>query len=307
MIPPNRNTYANYEYINTLKNIGDALILPDSDLSCVIRPIPNEREIYDIVGPYPFVIFEDVKNELPQIKSVIRKLDDNFVTLTLVLLFIDIGKIQQIIEMELDYFSFFKTYYSVKHSLPLPTLNTNNRRNIIKARKHLIFEFSNKEDDIEEIYEIYRSNVQAKSLDKTHDFNLEHFKYIIQFNDTIVSVVRNDNVIESFYIWVKVRDKLYNHHLSGSTYTGKTNSASHLCLWESIQYFHKTEIDLLLGSNSGSTNDPDSGLSRFKKSYSNFEASTYVCGVILNGSLYDELNIGIDKSLNYFPLYRFNK
>jgi hypothetical protein len=307
MMPHNRNLYTNQEYINTLKNIGDAFVIPNLNLTCVTRPIPNDKDVYDIIGPYPFIIFDDVENELPQIRSVMEKFDNNFVTLSLVLLFMDVKKIQKAIKMEFDYFSFFKTYYSVKHSLLLPTLNSNNRRNIIKARQHFVFEFNNRKDNVEEIFEIYRNNVQVKSLDRTHAFSLEHFKFIMQFDDNIVSVVKNKNVIESFYIWVKVSDKLYNHHLSGSTYVGKTNGASHLCLWESIKHFHKNEKDLLLGSNSGSTNEPNDGLSRFKKSYSNFEASTYVCGIILNKGIYDHLNMGIDKSLNYFPLYRFKK
>jgi lipid II:glycine glycyltransferase (peptidoglycan interpeptide bridge formation enzyme) len=235
----------------------------------------------------------------------VKKFDQNFITLSLVLLFMDTEKIKKVLKMNLDYFSFFKTYYCVKYSLPLPILNTNNRRNIIKARKNLIFEFNNAKDDIEELFEIYRDNVQSRSLDATHAFSLEHFKFIVQFNDTIVSVVKNGNRIESFYIWVKVGENLYNHHLSGSTNVGKKNGSSHLCLWESIQYLHKNKMDLLLGSNSGSTNDPDNGLSRFKKSYSNFEASTYICGIILNEIIYDQLNIGKDKSFNYFPLYRF--
>lgn len=306
-MPSNRRLYVNYEYINTLNNIGEPYKLPNLDLTCVKRLIPNEEDVYDIIGPYPFIIFEDIENELSQINSTVKKFKDNAITLSLILLFMDAEKIQKVIKMNLDYFSFFKTYYAVRHSLPLPILNTNNRRNIMKARKNLMFEFINKKDDIEEIFEIYRNNVQTKSLDATHTFSLEHFKFIIQFNDTLVSVVKHNNVIVSFYIWVKVGEKLYNHHLSGSTNIGKKNGSSHLCLWESIQYFHKNKTDLLLGSNSGSTNDPDNGLSRFKKSYSNFEASTYICGIIFNERMYDQLNMGIDKSLNYFPLHRFKK
>jgi|694.fasta_scaffold34223_8 hypothetical protein len=304
MIPANRNLYVDYEYLNTLKNIGDLFILPNLGLPCLMKPIPYEREIYDIIGPYPFILFEDIENELPQVKSATNKFDNNLVTLSLVTLFMDTQKIQKVTNMQLDYFSFFKTYYSVKHSLPLPILNDNNRRNIRKARKDSTFIFNNKKDNIAEIFEIYRSNVQVKSLDATHAFSLEHFKFVIQASGTIVSVVKNGNSIESFYIWVKVTDKLYNHHLSGSTNIGKKNGASHLCLWESIQHFHKNEKSLLLGSNSGSTNLPNDGLSRFKKSYSNFEASTYVCGIIFDKSIYEQLNMGMDKSLNYFPLHR---
>ena len=103
MMPSSRNLYVNYEYINTLNNIGDPYKLPNLDLACVKRFIPNEEDAYDIIGPYPFILFEDVENELSQINSTVKKFDNNVVTFSLILLFMDAEKIQKVIKIKLDY------------------------------------------------------------------------------------------------------------------------------------------------------------------------------------------------------------
>lgn len=61
-----------------------------------------------------------------------------------------------------------------------------------------------------------------------------------------------------------------------------------------------------LGGNVGACDDPEDGLSKFKAGFSNTTRQSYICGLICNRAVYDELSNGRGDE-TFFPAYRAPK
>jgi hypothetical protein len=104
--------------------------------------------------------------------------------------------------------------------------------------------------------------------------------------------------------FLTVEERVYAHHL-GVTEEGRAKNIIHGMYAFALDHFSGRARYLDFGSNTGITDNPDDGLSRFKQGWCSETRRSFVGGKILNTDLYHRLcrDRGVRQSA-YFPAYR---
>ncbi len=107
--------------------------------------------------------------------------------------------------------------------------------------------------------------------------------------------------------FMAVADRVYAH-LLGVTEEGRAQNIIHGIYAYALDYFRDQARYIDFGSNAGLADDPEDGLSCFKQGWCSETRTSYLCGKILNPSLYTELcyQHGVS-SATFFPAYRTPK
>lgn len=102
------------------------------------------------------------------------------------------------------------------------------------------------------------------------------------------------------HLWVRHGVRVHSH-LSAANDAGRGCGATYLLYDAAIRFFEDAEtIDF--GGTAGLVDDPNDGLARFKRGFSNASRPAFLCGKILDPSRYRALSAGMET--DYFPAYR---
>ncbi|MPZ55013.1 MAG: hypothetical protein GEU91_00675 [Rhizobiales bacterium] len=118
-----------------------------------------------------------------------------------------------------------------------------------------------------------------------------------------VEVLDGNEVIASS-LWV--HDEREAHiHLHAQTEKAYALGASYLLYEAALDHFSNCVDQVDLGGGAGLSDDPEDGLSRFKRGWSNATARTYLCGEILDPDRYRFLSETHGTTTSaFFPRYR---
>jgi len=185
-------------------------------------------------------------------------------------------------------------------------------RNIIrKAIKNnvMVIEDENLKK-INDFQNLYYDTMKKNNADEYYFFKEEFFeqlKFLKEKEITHFYALHEDKIISS--ILVLMGDEYLHYYLSANSQEGYSLNANSLLLYEIAKYGLKRGYKYFhLGGGYGGDDSP---LFKFKSSFhKNHTLSFYIGKKIFNQKIYDELcqKAGIDnRSLNYFPLYRYKK
>lgn len=185
-------------------------------------------------------------------------------------------------------------------------------RNIIrKAIKNnvMVIEDENLKK-INDFQNLYYDTMKKNNADEYYFFKEEFFeqlKFLKEKEITHFYALHEDKIISS--ILVLMGDEYLHYYLSANSQEGYLLNANSLLLYEIAKYGLKRGYKYFhLGGGYGGDDSP---LFKFKSSFhKNHTLSFYIGKKIFNQKIYDELcqKAGIDnRSLNYFPLYRYKK
>ena len=163
---------------------------------------------------------------------------------------------------------------------------------------------------INDFQNLYYDTMKKNNADEYYFFKEEFFeqlKFLKEKEITHFYALHEDKIISS--ILVLMGDEYLHYYLSANSQEGYSLNANSLLLYEIAKYGLKRGYKYFhLGGGYGGDDSP---LFKFKSSFhKNHTLSFYIGKKIFNQKIYDELcqKAGIDnRSLNYFPLYRYKK
>jgi hypothetical protein len=204
---------------------------------------------------------------------------------------------------DLDVFDFsrpYKEHYFI--DLENVSISTHHRRNVDKALEQTETSVSRMPvvwgDEWVALYDNLITRHGIQGLTKFSHKSL--MRQLAVPGATIVRATHGGDTA-CMLVWYTQGDVAY-YHLGASSERGYDLRASYAAFWASIEHFKDKVKTLSLGAGAGVEDDPDNGLTRFKRGWSNGTMQTYLCGKVLDRKRYDKLSRG--KREGFFPAYR---
>ena len=132
-------------------------------------------------------------------------------------------------------------------------------------------------------------------------FSRSYFERLLEVPGlTTLGAFRGAELV-SVHLWLDFESHLYSH-LAASSPLGYELRASYAINDAVLERYGPSHV-IDFGSSAGARDDPEQGLARFKRGFSNQSAPCFLCGKILLAEEYGALSAGRDSS-DYFPRYR---
>jgi hypothetical protein len=307
MMPPvsnpyveNKEGYLNPLYARSFSDFGEPLYLKHSKGWAIKRKIPN-TPYYDAMGTYPLFFCEDwhglssdfdaLKNDLLSITFVVDPFTEPYLDK---------------FKYALDIFTPFKEHYLLDLSSPLEeTISENKRRNSKRALRKLHVELDIAPTiNLQEWLTLYGFLIKRHHINDIRAFSPSSFAHQISIPNThFFKAIYKGRIVGGnlFYI----QGDIAYAHLSAFTDEGYELGAAYAIKWIAVNYFTDKVKWINFGGGTGQSGDKNSGLDLFKSGWSNITRKSYLCGKILDRTLYENIVIKTNTSESkWFPAYR---
>jgi hypothetical protein len=300
---PNTGTtgYAHHNYARSFAEFGNPRQLPNSQGWILERAIAGSSH-RDAMGCYPLFVCPDwgrLKTDLDSIEDLVclSLVADPFGEY-------DEEYLQQCFP---DLAIPFKSHFVVDLSQSPDTfVNAHHRRNARKALSELkVEECERPLEFLDDWTELYAELIRRHEITGMTTFSRESFAMQLQTPGMFAFRAILDGQTVGMLLWYAHEDRAY-YHLGAYSQVGYDRRASFALFDFSIQYFAQRGFAWLnLGAGAGTDGQVDSGLSRFKRGWSNGVRTAYFCGRIFDHAKYQEvINLRQTPSTKYFPAYR---
>jgi hypothetical protein len=200
----------------------------------------------------------------------------------------------------------FKEHFVVDLKAAETFVHPHHRRKAARALQELyIQQCINPADCLDEWTTLYKTLIKRHGISGIAVFSRESFAKQLRVPGIVAfrAVHRDDTV--GMLLWYVQGNRAY-YHLGAYSPRGYELQASFALFNYAIEYFARHGFEWLnLGAGAGREADAESGLSRFKRGWSNGVRMAYFCGRIFDQEKYQELTVARNvPATDYFPAYR---
>ncbi len=210
----------------------------------------------------------------------------------------------QNIEENFDTVRPFKTHYVYDPSLPLE-FHGFHKTNIAIADKKCTVRRIALHDHLNRCMALWETLVERHHIEGLGRFSRSYFERLALVPGLIAyGAFDEGGALVAISLWFEHGDHAVSHlnACAPEGYKIQANYGIYKFMLDDLK--DKTLIDL--GSNVGMRDDPEDGLSKFKAGFSNATRQSYVCGLICDRVVYEELSAGSGDE-TFFPAYRAPK
>jgi Acetyltransferase (GNAT) domain len=273
--------------------LGNAFAVPEWGTSVLLRAIPGTGCV-DAAGCYPLTPFAatvDVDGGLARLRaagavSVVLVSDPIFAPPAAALA---------------NAFSLcrpFKTHFLVRRDRAAE-LPSGHRRNLQRARTACAVRPVELRDVLPNWLALYRGLVSERNVSGAAYFREGYFEALAELPDlTTIGAFAGEEMVAGS-LWLHHEDVAY-YHLGASNPAGYEARAMFAMFALALDRLRQSRV-VNLGGNAGHGDDPASGLARFKRGFANADATTYLCGAVLDEDCYRRLG---GPETTFFPRYR---
>jgi hypothetical protein len=288
---------ADYAAASMTGSIG--LDVPTWDAAICARGIPG-TDLRDACGPYPMLPIATTADIAHGLDAMRRAGCVSFVAV--------IDPIFCVPEDRLNAFDavrHFKTHYLLDLSIGPFAPNKHHRYDIKKARKNVSIVETSMRSAAAGFRSAYATLGEKHGFGSADAFLDLHIPFLCDLPGIkVFTAVDGERKAVSYSIWFEHDGVAYNH-LGASLPEGYAVGSAYALYAAAIESFSHCRI-LNFGGGAGSDDDPNSGLARFKRGFSNSSASARLVRTILDTDSYEDLcaRARIDPAESYFPAYR---
>ncbi|NKB56769.1 MAG: GNAT family N-acetyltransferase [Alphaproteobacteria bacterium] len=195
----------------------------------------------------------------------------------------------------------FKTHYLHDRSVGAARYSKHHRYELRRARAEVRrIELA---DHMSAWVSLYRELAIRRGITGVATYSAAVFQGLAAIDGLVGFGAFVDTELVACHLWIRAGDRVHSH-LSASNKAGRACGASYLLYDAAIQYFDDAKtIDF--GGSAGIADDPDNGLARFKRGFSNTSKPAFLCGKILDANKYQELCAArCESDSSFFPAYR---
>jgi hypothetical protein len=296
------NGYAHADYAASLAEFGSPLLLPECGGWILERSIPGTPH-YDAMGCYPLFSCGDWSALAQDLDAIGTGL------VSLVLVTDPFGDYSEelLLSTFRDLAKPFKEHFVVDLlATPEKFVQPHHQRNARKALGAIAIE---KPDPVglcaQEWSSLYANLVNRHRIKGIAHFSESSFAQQLRVPGALILRATREGRTVGMTWWF-VSGGVGYYHLGASSDEGYELRASFGLFWRAIELFRAEGLRWLdLGAGAGVADDPEDGLSRFKRGWATGTRTAYLCGRIFNRDRYDQITVarGI-KAASYFPAYR---
>jgi hypothetical protein len=293
--------YANADYAASLAEFGSPRLLPASGGWILERSIP-ETVYRDAMGCYPLFACRDWS----RLADDMENLGKEFISLVLVTDPFGDYTEESLRHTFKDLVTPFKGHFVVDlAATPETFLHPHHRRNARKALEVISVETCRAAESIKEWTSLYTNLVARHDIRGIARFSDSSFALQSKVPGAVMLRATHEGRTVGMTWWF-VSEGVGYYHLGAYSDAGYELRASFGLFSRAIELFRADGLRWLnLGAGAGLANDPQDGLTRFKRGWSTGTRTAYLCGRILDHSRYAEMveAKGVAPT-DYFPAYR---
>lgn len=292
--------YVTQQYAAAVAREGEAPCeIPAWDSWAIRRAIPDCGSIAreDAAGCYPLVTFEagvDLNAGLEQLRAA------GLVSIVLVadpVLRPDEAKLANSFGLCRP----FKTHYLLDRARGEPNYSKHHRYELRRARAEV--RHVRLVDHLEAWTALYEELSERRRISGPAAYSAEMFGTLAKIEGLVTLAAFVDNALVACHLWMQ-HGAYVHSHLAASNAAGRACGAAYLLYDAAVQYFDDAEV-IDFGGGAGYANNPDDGLARFKRGFSNATLPAYLCGEVLDSGRYRALcDMRGSGDSAYFPAYR---
>jgi len=289
--------YATQAYAQVLARPGlEAIDVPVWRSSVLRRPIAGSAG-FDATGCYPVTIIEDDVDVLAGLDAL---REAGMLSLVLVTDPYIRPELAQL-ESAFDFVRPFKTHYIREGGMAEAAYSKHHRNELARATAQV------RRIDLTEYLtdwcRLYDCLVSRRKIIGMAAFSGDSFRRLAELPGLVSFGAFVADELVGAHLWIVGNNRVHSH-LAATDEVGLSSGASYALYDAAIRCFGDVEtIDF--GGGAGLQDDPDNGLSRFKRGFANRTGMAYLCGKILNPEQYETLCATTGTAGNtYFPAYR---
>lgn len=293
--------YLHPDYAESLAEFGAPLHLPKSGGWLLRRPV--DGILADAMGTYPLFACSDWKS----LKCDFNQLSKSLVSVTIVT--DPFGEYDEPLLRDCfgDLVTPFKSHFASDLSRPLESIiSKHHARNVCIGLKQVTVErCEDPSSHLDDWVRLYTVLIQRRQIRGIRAFSRNSFAKQLKTPGILCFRALRDQQIVGMILWYLQTGVAY-YHLGAYTDEGYQSRASFALFRKALDYFAESGLKYAnLGAGAGLGSAADDGLSRFKRGWSSFVRTTYLCGRIFDRQEYDRLVCarGV-RTTDYFPAYR---
>ena len=290
--------YRQAGYAQSLSQFGHPRALEGAGTWILERAIPDAGGPRDAIGCYPILACRDwgrLPGELEELESDLVSMSfvsDPFADL-------DVTWMREWLDVARP----FKEHLVLDLSLNADAIVTRHHRYYTrKALRTVSVEISERPlDHAREWTGLYAHLIERHQIEGIRSFSPAAFEAQLALDGMVMLRCLEEGEAIAAHLWLLQDDVAYSH-LAASTPRGYEVGAAYAIYDRAISHFQGKASWVNFGSGTEPIGAPADGLAKFKRGWSSGTRTAYLCGKILQPSLYQELSRGIDTS--FFPAYR---
>ncbi len=293
-----RTGYLHPGYAQSLSEFGVPIELPRSGAWLLKRQIPHSKG-WDGIACYPYLVCAD----WPALKEDLRSIAGELVTFAAVADPFCSLEINDLKHAFPDICIHFKDHYVADLSWTLDKIvSPRHLRNARRALRRVEVEFHTEPLGLlDDWMRLFDQETRRLQLTGIRAFSRASLAQQLALPGSVMSIARHDGHIISAHIQMIHGDIAYAH-LAAKVPEARTFGADHALYYSELLYYKDKVRWINWGGDAGlATNG---SLSFFKKGWSTNTRPAYFCGRVFNRSLYETICRHIEKTDNYFPMYR---
>ncbi|MEM7412287.1 MAG: GNAT family N-acetyltransferase [Myxococcota bacterium] len=291
--------YQHPDYVASLSEFGEPLLLPGSGGALLVRPIPGS-DARDAMGAYPLLscsdwsgLPDDLETRTEGLVSVVAVTDP-------------FGNYDEaLLERCFDFVRPWKHHFVADSELPVEKIASKNHRKMSRRAQRLV-EVETCADPsahADEVHALYGVLIERHGLRGIHAFSKQSLARQLEVPGMVMFRATHEGEVVGLDLWY-VQDDVAQGHLAMFSEKGYEVRASFATKWHLIEHFRGRARWINFGGAAGTDPDADDGLTRFKRGWSSETRPSYLCGKILDPKAYDALVAEAGAEGAYFPLYR---
>jgi hypothetical protein len=296
--------YLHQSYAESLREFGSPLALPCSGGWLLAREIPH-TDSRDAMGCYPLFACHDWS----QLNADLEELANDLVAVSLVTDPFGGFDADHLHKCFPDLMKPFKEHFVVDLEQPPESfVHPHHLRNARKALKHVNVEQCLQPlDFLDDWVTLYQTLVEKHHITGITAFSRSSFAAQLSVPGMIAFRAVENTTTAGMLLWYEQDNRAY-YHLGAYSDRGYEVGASFALFDHALRYFCSRQFKWLnLGAGAGA-GDSDSGLTRFKRGWSNGVRTAYFCGRIFSRDKYQQLvEVTRTGATGYFPAYRFGE
>jgi hypothetical protein len=293
--------YLHHAYAESLREFGKPLELGRCGGWLLAREIPQTAS-RDAMGCYPLFSCEDWS----KLNTDLQQLADDLISVSLVTDPFGNFNIDELHACFPDLVKPFKEHFVIDLEQPIDSfVNPHHRRNARKALQHVDVERCKEPlDFLDDWLDLYQTLIDRHHITGIPAFSRNSFAGQLSVPGiTALRAIRNGETAGMLLFYEQ--DNRAYYHLGAYSDGGYEIGASFALFDYALRYFCSQQFKWLnLGAGAGAGNN-DSGLTRFKRGWSNGVRTAYFCGRIFSHDKYQQLVEAMHTGTSgYFPAYR---
>ena len=287
-------------YAESLCEFGTPRRLEESGGWILERAIPGSS-LRDAIGCYPIFSCSDWS----KLHLDLENMGDELISLSMVPDPFGDYEVAYLNDCFKDLVTPFKQHYVIDMERSLDeTVSRHHKKAIRQAQRKIQTEVCHQPLEIlEDWLALHQRLVSKHSIRGIRAFSRRAFEQQLQTPGVVVLLAKYNEEIVGIQLWFQHQDVAFGHVLAFSD-VGYRLKASYALYWFALNYFSDKVRWCDLGGVAGNTDHDANGLHQFKAGWSTGKKTAYLCGRILNASVYQELVTQNGRTAGYFPAYR---